>query len=434
MRRPLLRAGVSGLCFAAAAVLAVPAGAEGQPGSGFFGFTLTAQAHGLQLTEDQPSANSHPEADVELPDSAVSLTAGPVGYGLSSVAWPGALAGNAGSLVLLVRPDAPQEVKTLNDPVRAEARTGSAQNEVTNDTVPGARMHAKALPSAVTADALIDGGTAGGTAGFGRTTSVSTVTLGAATGAAVADSTVKDLSFAGGVVAISSVTSHAEAVTDGTTATAKGVTSVSGMTVAGVPVTVDERGVRVAGTSAADPVSTETVNSALATIGMTIALSTPSRQTDGGTVRYDAGSLILNWKPPQSVNVFTASVGGARVVASANAGSAPGAVVVPPPYVAPTGGRPAAPPVYAPLPDVAPETAPGTDVAAPVPTVGAGGPQPQAVAQSEERPLLDGTGIPLPAALLALFGALVLLSGLVRVPGLLLLSPPSARCPLEEDS
>ncbi len=433
MRRPLLRTGVAGACFLGAALLAVPAQAEGEPGDAFFGYNLTAEAHGFQMTEDRPSANSHPEADTEVPHTAVSLSAGPVGFGLSSVAWPGALAGNAGTLLLLANPNAPQEVKALNSPVRAEARTGSAQNDVTNDSVPGARMHAKALADSVTADTVVNGGAAGDTIGFGKTTSVSTVTLGTATGSSVADSTAKDLSFAAGVVAVESVTSHAEAISDGFTASAKGITQVTGMTVAGVPVTVDERGVTVNGTSAADPIATEVVNTALANLGMTIALSKPSKDISGGSARYDAGSLIVNWAPPGAGITFTASVGGARVLASANPGSASPVTdpVVVPPVVVPEPGQPAVPPpaVFTPVDGglvVAPVT-PEVPQPGPAPTT-----VPQAIASSEERPLLFGSSIPLTAALLTGLGALALLSGLVRVPVLLFKGPPPVRCPLED--
>jgi hypothetical protein len=425
MRRVLLLTGAVG-CFASAGFLA-PAHASDSPGSGFFGYTLTAQSQALQMTEDEPSANSHPEAETDLPQSQVSLTSGPVGYALSSVAWPGALLGNAGSLILLVQPGAPSQVRALNDPVRAEARTGSATHSSTNDSVPGAHMAADASAARTTAEARLDGGAAGVLVGFGRTSSASTAVLGRQTGNVTADSTAKDVSLASGVVKIGSVVSHAEAVTDGLTATGKGKTTVSGMTVAGVPVVVDDHGVTVSTQhGAVPPAAVATVNSALHALGMTIALSTPTQTRDAGTISYDAGSLTMVWKPPGSVNVFTASLGGSRVLTGASRSSLlpvplPGGL---PPIVA--GAPPAVPqPGQAPLgngPVPSTSAAPGPVLSSPGSGTGA------------LEPVASGTTAPTWSVLLVALGAALLLGGMWRAPGLVLVEPRPARCPLEEDA
>ncbi|MCU1621984.1 MAG: hypothetical protein JWL79_829 [Frankiales bacterium] len=425
MRRVLLLTGAVG-CFVSAGFLA-PAHASDSPGSGFFGYTLTAQSQALQMTEDEPSANSHPEAEADLPQSQVSLTSGPVGYALSSVAWPGALLGNAGSLILLVQPGAPSQVRSLNDPVRAEARTGSASHSSTNDSVPGAHMAADASGARTTADARLDGGAAGVLVGFGRTSSASTAVLGRQTGSVTADSTAKDVSLASGVVKIGSVVSHAEAVTDGLTATGKGKTTVSGMTVAGVPVVVDDHGVTVSTQhGAVPPAAVATVNSALHALGMTIALSTPTQTRDAGTISYDAGSLTMVWKPPGSVNVFTASLGGSRVLSGASRSS-----LLPLPLPA------GLPPIVAGAPPVV--TQPGqapvglgpvpSSSAAPGPVLSSPGPGTEAL-----QPVASGTTAPTWSVLLVALGAALLLGGMWRAPGLVLVEPRPVRCPLEEDA
>jgi hypothetical protein len=423
VRRAALLLAAAG-CFVSAGFLA-PVHAEDAPGSGFFGYALTAQSQAMQLTEDEPSANSHPEAETDVPQSQVSL-AGGVGYGLSSVAWPGALLGNAGSLVLLVQPNAPDQVRALNDPVRAEARTGSAQHSSTNDSVPGAHMAADATPAKTTADAVLDGGAAGTVLGFGRSTTASTATLGSATGAVTADSTAKDVSLAAGVVKIRSVVSHAEARTDGSTATAKGATTVSGMTIGGVPVVVDEHGVTV-DTQHGDvpPAAVATLNSALTSLGMTVTLSAPTSSHEGGTISYDAGSLLVLWKPPGSVNVFTASIGGSRVLAGASRSSSYT------PLPLPSGGTP----IVQPAPQVGqPGPAPAVGGSAPlVPANPGGAPAPQLppVATALE-PVASGTPAPTWSVVLTLIGAALLLGGLWRVPGLVLLEPRPTTCPLED--
>jgi hypothetical protein len=424
MRRALMLVAAAG-CFVSAGFLA-PVHASETPGSGLFGFTLTAQSQALQLTEDEPSANSHPEADADLPQSQVSLTSGPVGYALSSVAWPGALLGNAGSLILLVQPSAPSQVGALNDPVRAEARTGSASHSSTNDSVPGAHMAADATPARTTADARLDGGAAGAVVGFGRTTSASSATLGTRTGTVTADSTAKDVSLANGVVKIGSVVSHAEARTDGTTATAKGKTTVSGMTIAGVPVVVDDNGVSVSTQHGAVPPSAaQTVNQAVASLGMSFALSTPTQYRQGGAISYDAGSLTMLWKPPGSSNTFTASLGGSRVVAAASRSSSYQPVL--PPAGGPAVGNPVPPAVG--QPGQAPQVSlPGTGSGPPLvsPPGTAVGPVTQGLSR-----LASGTPAPTWTVVLTAMGAALLLGGLWRVPGLVLVEPRPVRCPLE---
>lgn len=426
MRRLLLVPAVA--CFVGA-VLVYPARAEDAPGSGFYGYDLQAQSAALRFTEDEPSANSHPEAEGDVPQSQVSV-AGGVGYALSSVAWPGSLVGNAGSLVLLVQPNAPSQVTALNDPVRAEARSGSAQHSATNDSVPGAHMAADATLAVSKADAQVDGGAAGGTLGFGSSTSSSTSTLQARRGSVAADSTAKDISIAG-VVKIGSVVSHAEATTDGTVASAKGKTTVSGLTVAGVPVVVDDQGVTVdTQHGAVPPTAVATVNAALSSLNMTITLSSATQQRSAGRIAYDAGSLLVLWKPSFYPSTLAVSLGGAHVVAGASASSP---LVLPP--------LPAGQPPVVDVPSAAPQPVTGVPPVQPggspggaVPVVPAPSTAPAARNGSVAlEPIASGTPAPTGSVVLTVLGALLGLAGLWRVPGLVLVEPRPVRCPLEED-
>jgi hypothetical protein len=420
-RRPALVCAAA-VCFAGAGVLqAVAAHAASEPGAGFLGYTLTAQGNGLQLTEDSPTATSHPEGEGEVPQSQVRLVSGPVGYALSSVAWPGALAANAGSLLVLAgAPVPPDQAQQLNDPVRAETRTGGPAN-VTNDSVPGAVMHAGVADAKVTADSLVDGGEAGRTAGFGTTSTSSSAELATSTATTTADSRAKGVSLAAGVVTVESVVSHATATTDGRQPTASGSTVVTGLRVAGVPVTVDDHGVSVDGTTTpSDPTPARTVNSALSQLNMRIVLSSPSSARQGGTISYDAGSLIVSWNPPGSANLITAVLGGARVLASANPADPPASDAPAPPAdssavpVGSAGGAAAAP---APVLGGPPPGTPDPSVAAP----------PAGAAAFE--PLLSGRTTPASTVSLCVLGALLLLGALLRVPSTVLVPAPSGACP-----
>lgn len=356
---------VSLLSFSASGgLLALHAEAAAEPGSAFYGYTVLGQASGLEMVEDRPTANSHPEADAEVPLARVSLLSGPVGYALGTVAWPSALAANAGDLLVFAgNGNVPEQLgPPLDEPVRAETRTGGAQ-DVSNTDYPGVAMHASVQPAQVAADATVDGGQAGSATGFGSTETHSTAALDVGTVAATARASVRDLALAGGAVSVRSVVSEARASSDGATASATGSTTVTGLSVGGVPVTVDGSGVHVAGN--ATPVDTETVNGTLANLGMRIVLSGPTETRNGATVSYDSGSLVVFWNPSADESL-TLRVGGARVTAGASAadpavtvesgpaqgapagpGSATGSLAVPPavPQQLPAAGSPQAQPV-----------------------------------------------------------------------------------------
>ena len=71
----------------------------------FGSYTISATAPGWEMTEDEPSANAHPEGGGQAPYSTSALTSGGNGYGLSSVAWPGATEANADKVALLLFPN-----------------------------------------------------------------------------------------------------------------------------------------------------------------------------------------------------------------------------------------------------------------------------------------------------------------------------------------
>jgi hypothetical protein len=415
--------GASLLCFSGSgALLALQAHAADQPGAAFYGYTLVGQASGIEVVEDRPTANSHPEADVEVPLSRVTLQSGPVGYALGSVAWPSALAANAGDLLVFAgNGNVPEALgPPLNEPVRAETRTGGPQT-VTNDDYPGASMRAMVKPGDVAADAVIDGGQAGSVSGLGRTETHSKAVLGSATVSSSAESITKDVALAGGVVTIKSVVSRAQALSDGTTASASGVTTVTDLEIAGVPVTVDGTGVHVAGNGT--PVDTAQVNSALANLGMVMVLSGPTQTRDGATTSYDSGSLVVYWNPSADESM-TVRLGGARVTAGAflaDPAAAPGGGSAPPVTTPPAGtGQPVAVPGGAVLPGEAPATDGGQVT------------QPSVVAEPQptasEPLLLVGRSASASAYVLSALGALLLLGALLRFPALVLVPPAAATC------
>ena len=76
--------------------------ASAQTAPQFSNYTISATAPGWEMTEDEPSANAHPEGGGTAPYSTTALTSGGNGYGLASVAWPGATEANADKVALLL--------------------------------------------------------------------------------------------------------------------------------------------------------------------------------------------------------------------------------------------------------------------------------------------------------------------------------------------
>ena len=324
-RRGLLGAALTGIAVIGAFVTAGGAGADSSLGSELGSFSLSASAPGVEWTYDSPTAPTHPEADSEVPESIARLQPGPVGYGLGTVVWPGTLFANGGSTAGLVGLSLPQPVAAnANEPVRAEARTGSGPPTVTNDNYPGLHMTAGATEQDCSGFAVVNGTTGPApSSSSGQTSSSSEVRLsGPHAVAATALSTVKDLDMAG-VVKIASVVSQVTVTSDGTTPKASGSTVVSGATVAGQPVSIDQSGVHVVSASAPlNSVASQIVDSAIASVGMKIEVSQPSQTISDGVLSYNAGSLVFLWSPPGSGGQsFTATVGGTSATVQAAVGT-----------------------------------------------------------------------------------------------------------------
>jgi hypothetical protein len=312
------------MALTAAAVLPSTAQAAEEPGSGFGSFSLSSSAPAMQVRyfdADNCSARAAGTAGCEgvIPETVSTLRNGPIGYGLSAVVWPGVLAGNVGSVAQAANPNVPQQASMANDPIRAEARTGSGADTVTNDDYPGALMTATAKDDFVSAAAEVAQSAVTPAGGFGDSSSLTSVKLtGAASALAKANSRVSDISIAGGQLTIGSVTSEVEGTTDGKKATAKGRTVVNDVRIGGVPVTIDDHGVTVQGQNApANAVANQTVNTIVSNLGMTFALSEPTGKPEGGKVVYDAGSLVISWAPDGGAHSFLVVLGGASVALAA---------------------------------------------------------------------------------------------------------------------
>jgi len=419
------------LAAASVAVLALgalgTAGAHAEAAAPLGGYSLIGRAPGFEITEDEPSAQTHPEGQGTIPETVSQLTTG-TAYAFSSVVWPGTIGGNAGSLVLGTvggNTPLPPQVSLLNDPVRAEARTGQTQPDVVYST-PAETMKAHADVSRAEASSSSQGTTVPGALSTGRVTSDTTSTLDAAGGTVVATSTVSNVELAGGTIHIGSVTSKASASTNGGSSQGGGGTTVADLRIAGQPATIDDHGLRVGSSSQpANEIVNQIVNSAVGKLGVTFALSKPTVQSSGALTTTTAGSLIVVWKPPGSQNVFAVTFGGAS--ATVNGAPAFNGPDSSSPAVAGSGPAPGgAADVIPPSSPPSAETGPAGSPALP-PTVSSRRAAPPLPARLAAIALPGG--LPVPWLLLALGAAGLLASGMARLgPGLL---ADGARCGLE---
>jgi hypothetical protein len=409
----LIAAGVAAM--ASAVVIPTMATAEDEAGSGLGSFNLAASAPVEQVRfTDGDKCGGAPGTtggcEGVVPETVSMLRKGPIAYALSSVTWPGVLAGNLGSIIIVS--GGPPEAKALNDPVRAEARNGNGPDTVTNTQYPGMTMSATAKDDFVSATTEIAQSQQSQAGNFNNTRSHTQVSVtGPTTAVAEAYSHADDISLAGGVVTIGSVTSTAKGTTDGVKASATGRTLVKDVKIAGVPVTIDERGVTVNGNNA--PINkqlSDAVNTAISQAGMTIALSLPTGKPDRGNIVYNAGSLVFAWTTPGGS--FMAILGGATVNLAAVQGGGFGLDLGDVGTVTPEQPAPFLP--------GRPGTAgtPGTVGAQPVTGTG----PPPAIAPQKLAPVLASNQIPLPKApspvyaVLGLLGVGLLAVGMRQLP------------------
>ena len=97
----------------------------------FGSYTLSATAPGWEMTEDEPGAQAHPEGGGTAPYSTSALTSGGNGYGLSSLAWPGATEANADKVALLLFPSTVIVAPPGSPPIASEPspmRCGSSRS------------------------------------------------------------------------------------------------------------------------------------------------------------------------------------------------------------------------------------------------------------------------------------------------------------------
>ncbi|MBA3653737.1 MAG: hypothetical protein H0W70_06025 [Actinobacteria bacterium] len=278
-------------------VLAGPAGAQQESPLG--GYSLLARASPMQFTYDSPGLLPvSPIVQFSVPEAYASLASGPTGYGLASLAFPGPLIADLGSAIAQedekCRPPFPVPVY----PIRAEAFSPQGPADTDTSPVPGTRMHATADgPASGAFGAWNDAGLPGAFH-VGSVTGTSSSSGKGESAITKARSVVSGFSMLAGAIEIDSVVTDITATSDGTNAKTSGTTRVGGATIGDQKVTIDEKGVSLAGRPAGglgdvlDGLGTN-LNAALKDAGITIKLIKQFEHKDGGLAERYAGGVSI---------------------------------------------------------------------------------------------------------------------------------------------
>jgi hypothetical protein len=128
---------------------------------------------------------------------------------------------------------------------------------------------------------------------LGSVTSHSITTAKGPTAGSQATSELFNVALVGGLVTIDHVQSTAQEVTDGQKATGDGTTVVSGLSIGGVPASVDSTGLHIGALSAV-------ANRALQALGLQIELTTPDVLNDGAKGAFTAPLLVIRYSDDQN--------------------------------------------------------------------------------------------------------------------------------------
>ncbi len=311
-------------CFAGAARATTSNGsaAIANRGGTFASYQVGGHGKGMNFAQ---GAN----LDGEAPEAYVLFETGGLGYARASLAWPGSVFANAGDTIVLASGGGiPEPLAStflqVRSPVRAEARSPGGPPDATfaqaPDTmtahadpngaratgtsgatqVPGAMKYGSAFANS---DALLNSTACSG--GAEQCQQVSITTTSQASG----------VDIGAGVVKIKSVDSIAEAMTNGVAAVGSASTTVNGLTIAGQPATIDDRGLHLGtnGSSAPNEAVSQIQQQALDQAQIRLSLSKPTHDTQGSSTVQGAPTLLVVLGSGD--NSFAVGLGGAEAYA-----------------------------------------------------------------------------------------------------------------------
>ena len=224
----------------------MPAGGQeiagGPTGEELFG-TYDLQARGLgvegtYLIEGLIPGGA-PVLDLALPETLARFASGPSGYGLASLAYPGGIIANFGSLV--TQSGGPGE-QVPPYPIKAEAFYPAGPTEADASQPGGITQRVITTDRAVEANASFPALDAPPLVAIGTITSASRGAIEGALGVSRTRVALGDVSILGGVITIDSLVTDLVAVHDGQTGSTAGGTVASGVKFLGLDASLTEDG------------------------------------------------------------------------------------------------------------------------------------------------------------------------------------------------
>ncbi|HSZ36228.1 MAG TPA: choice-of-anchor P family protein [Acidimicrobiales bacterium] len=307
----LLVTGGSGLL--AVALSDGPAGADNTLG----GFTVNALAESISVQYEQPNfpVPATPSLEFDEGYSATSDNYGPTGSATASTLYPGQVVANAGSQLALLVPGLPLPAAPAW-PVDAISDYPQAPNTASTD-LPGVNMDAQSSTNGNTATATLgnDAATSGSNggdptkqapSGTGNVLAGSNALLGvgglsatsssqapSTTATADATATVGGISMLGGFIQIGSITSTAEASSDGTTGKVTGSTQVQNVSIAGEQISITANGIQALDNKSLGALPVSALNTLLKELGITIAVTTATDKVNGPSASRELDGLEI---------------------------------------------------------------------------------------------------------------------------------------------
>ena len=276
------------------------------------GFNINADGNAVDILIDNTTglAGIHPLSEADFPEAQSQFATGPFGSGLATVFWPGSAGGNFGSLSgELGFPSQLQPIASqLNDPIKASAQypAGPATSDYPAGAPGGAAiMHATAASDGVTSEGSVFDESPTSVLSFSSAKGTSSTTA-TNTAKAVSSTDLSDVSILGGLIDIGSISSTADALSDGSKGSGSALTQVNDVTVLGQKASIGSNGLVLPDfTKSLGPLTGPLVQKAISQVisgmGLTITEFPSTQAGKGAGFNATSGGVSIGIIPPSSV-------------------------------------------------------------------------------------------------------------------------------------
>jgi hypothetical protein len=313
--RTVLRGSAIVLSAAVALLGLTDAGAQEAPPA-LGGYQGTAASSGLNVYYlPQGALPLETLLDLSAPDALATITSGPTTFARASAADPGDLLASPETLLTNASPDYPAGT-VPNYPYRVSATSGYGAPTAQSEPAPGLRAAVEAGEKGSAARATMPRAEAPAVATFGSMSAQSTTSTDGSTVTVHVKTMMSDFNLLGMLV-IDSVVTDLTATSDGTATKLTGGTTISGASVLGTPVTIDEKGIHGSPEDAPDPsgvggligsigsasnplaevlAGADGLNEVLSEAGIRVTVARPVEQTAGTEGQRSSGGLRIDFE------------------------------------------------------------------------------------------------------------------------------------------